>query len=182
MEYKNDNEILRGVLAGDREAVQYLYKTFGPKIVGYVINNNGSKEDGEEVFQNTLLRVFQNIKAGTYNHEGKLSQYLFTVAINVWYEELRYRKRQAKTTDIPDVVDDSEEAHFQAILKDNRLNALHNALKNLGDMCRELLQKFHIEDHSSKELATEYAVADNVMRKRLFDCREKLRKQTLAQM
>lgn len=182
MNYKNDDDILRGVVSGDRTTIKWLYETLGPKIVGYVLNNSGSREDGQEVFQNTLLRVFQNVKNGQYNNAGKFSAYLFTVAINVWHEELRYRKRQAGEDRMPDATDNSQEDHDMSVLKDKKLSALHISLQKIGEKCRQLLQKFHFEDKPSKELAAEYGVADNVIRKRLFDCREKLRQLTSEEM
>jgi RNA polymerase sigma factor (sigma-70 family) len=182
MDFKNDDDILRGVMSGDRLTIKWLYETLGPKIVGYVLNNSGSREDGQEVFQNTILRVFQNVKNGHYNNAGKFSPYFFTIAINVWHEELRYRKRQAHDDLIPEATDNTQEDHELSILKDKKLSALHLALQKIGEKCRELLQKFHFEDKASKELAIEYDIADNVVRKRLFDCREKLRHLTLAEM
>jgi RNA polymerase sigma factor (sigma-70 family) len=193
MDYKNEDDIrahlmadeaesMQGILVGDRKTVKFLYETLGPKIVGYVLNNSGSRDDGQEVFQNTILRIFQNLKTGNYTHTGKFVQYFFTVAINVWHEELRHRKRQTHEEAMPVLKDNSMDDYEQAVLKDEKLNALHTALQKIGEKCRELLQKFHFEDKPSKELAAEYQVADNIIRKRLFDCREKLRQSTLAEM
>lgn len=171
--------IAEGIKTGDLDAISYVYKTLGPKIIGYVINNSGTKEDGKELFQSTYVKAFENLKANKYREEGKFEEWFNRIAMNLWQEELRRRRRTATQNleDIAPIADDNAEGLEQSTRKNRVLEALNRALNHIGEPCASLLRRFHGEESvSSQELAAEFGKSDDAMRKKLFDCRKKIRK------
>lgn len=168
-----------GLLAGDSDTINYVYQTLGPKIIGYVMNNSGTKEDGKELFQNAYVKAFQNLKDGKYREEGKFEQWFNQIAKNIWLEELRQRRRSAAQNidDVPSISDTNPEDLAQSLLKNQHLDALHRALTRLGEPCRSMLYRFHGEESvSSQELAEEMGKNDGAIRAQLRRCRQELAK------
>jgi RNA polymerase sigma factor (sigma-70 family) len=170
--------LAEGIKTGDSNTILYVYKTLGPKIIGFVMNNSGTKEDGKELFQDAYLKAFQNLKADKYHEEGKFEQWFTQIARNLWLEELRQRRRSAAQNldDVQPIADESSEDWERLLRKNQHLEALDSALNRIGDTCAYLLRRFHGAGISSKELAEESGKTDDALRKQLFDCRKKLKK------
>jgi RNA polymerase sigma factor (sigma-70 family) len=170
--------LVEGIKTRDADTILYVYKTLAPKILGYVMNNNGTKEDGKELFQATYLKAFQNLKAEKYHEEGKFEQWFNQIAKNLWLEELRHRRRtMAQNIDDVPMIADETEGLTQALLKNRYLEALHRAMVRIEEPCRSMLRRFHAEESvSSLELAKELGKNDGAIRVQLKRCREKLRK------
>jgi len=58
----SDKQILEGIKAKDTEALNYLYTEYKEKIIKYVINNSGSKEEGEDIFQDAVIKVYKEVQ------------------------------------------------------------------------------------------------------------------------
>jgi RNA polymerase sigma factor (sigma-70 family) len=172
-----DNDILAGLKQNDPRVFQFLYKTYGGKVLGIVMQNSGSREDGEDLLHELVLTIWQNVKADKYTDMGKFQSYFFTVAYQMWLNILRGRKvHGTKSVDeLYYLKDDSTEELMRSLVKNRHLEAVYKGLEQLGEMCQDILRKFHLEDKSSKHLAAELGINDNAMRVRLFDCRQKLK-------
>ncbi len=184
MPHFTDNDIIDGLRKDDKETLRHIYKTLGPKVLGYVLNNSGSREDADELLQNCVLKVWHNIKKDSYDNKGKFEIYFFNIVKNTWIDELRRRKRRP-TDDIESVSfhlgEDTFEAIYHNALQNGQVQALYKALANLGDLCRSVISAFYLDNKSTKQIAeeegerTQKEVKDSAIRKRLFDCRERLR-------
>ena len=172
-------ELLAGIQRKDSQAFSYMYQHFAPKILGYVLKNSGSQADAQEVIQESLLKVWQKVQDGKYESQGKLKSYVVTVGVNTWLETLRNRKR--KPTDrLEDkewqLADEGAIDLHQKVEKYKSLDALYVALSQLGEPCKSLIQLFHFEEMPLKEIAKQQQVEYGSLRKRIFDCRKKLKK------
>jgi len=174
-----ESELLAGIQRKDRQAFSHMYQHFAPKIMGYVLKNSGSKTDAQEVIQETLLKVWQNIQEEKYNPQGKLKSYVMQVGVNTWLETLRNRRRKPM-----DRLKDKEwqladkgaiDLH-QKVKKYKSLDALYVALGQLEEPCKSLIQLFHFEEIPLKEIAQQQQIEYGSLRKRIFDCRKKLKK------
>ncbi len=172
-----DQQILEGLRIKDPSVFKYLFKEYGDKVVGYVMKNSGSREDGEDLTIEVVVKIWQNVSLGHYQDNNKFRSYFFTVAYNTWLNILRGRK--IRTTESDEVLkiipDDDSEDFIRNLIKNKRLDALEKALSQLGAMCQNILKQFHLNEKSSKELAEELSINDNAMRVRLHDCRLKLK-------
>lgn len=179
------DEILAGIAAKEPGVFAYLAQRYTARIESHVCRNSGNREEAAEVIQMTFLRLWMAVRDGRYTEEGKLDKYVYQLAANVWYEELR-RRKQSTAVDIEEVAyglaDESEEDLVRAVVKDKQLTAMHQALQLLGDPCRQLIQWFHLEQQSLQDIALRLSYEYNALRKRIFDCRKKLKKEVLYLM
>ncbi|MBL7814201.1 MAG: RNA polymerase sigma factor [Saprospiraceae bacterium] len=174
----SDQDIVAGLKVDDRETLRHVYKTLGPKVLGYVLNNSGSREDADELLQNCVMKVWHNIKNDKYDNRGKFEIYFFNIVTYTWIDELRKRKKRP-ADDIDSVSmylgEDSFEIMYQNVLKNGQVQSLYKALARLGELCRTVISAFYLDNKPTKEIAEQEGVADSAIRKRLFDCRERLR-------
>lgn len=173
-----DELLLAGIQARQEAAFAELYRRHQAMIQGHVLKNSGSAEDALEVVQLTMVKFFQAVQAGRYAHQGKLGHYIFQLAANSWREELR-RRRNRPSDSLDEhsyqLADDSEEQIALAVVKDEQLQALHRALGQLGPPCQDLIKSYHLKKEQLKSIAVQLDYDYNNLRKRLFDCRKKLK-------
>lgn len=174
-------EIIEKLKAKDPEAFRYIYHTYGKMIVGHVLKNSGTQEDAKEIIQITLTELWSAINDGRYKEEGKLGHYIYQLAANNWRYELRNRRNRPvhNLDDSPiQIADDSEESIERQVTKDKYLNAIQQALQQLEPTCAQIIKLYHLEEEGLQEIAKQMNYDYNNLRKRIFDCRKKLKKLT----
>ena len=180
MEYTTQ-ELLIGIQEKDTEVFRYLYKHYSGMIAGYVRKNSGSEEDAVEMIQVVMLELWMAVQNGRYNEEGKLANYIYQLTSNTWRDELRKRKKrssEALSDGELQLKDESELDLVHAIVKDRQLNAIHEAMGQLGEVCRDIIQMYHLQKIKLQEIAERLEYDYDNLRKRIFDCRKKLKQLT----
>ena len=172
-------QIRLGLIQNDPEIFRYLYRNFGGIVIGYVRKNNGSELDAREMVQTVLLELWNVVREGKYNEEGKLDRFIYMLTANTWRDELRRRKvRQTDNLDAVSIVlsDDGDSAVAAAIVKDQRIEAIHHCLQQLEAPCDDIIRLYHLQEVPLQEVAAQMNYDYNNLRKRIFDCRKKLKK------
>jgi RNA polymerase sigma factor (sigma-70 family) len=171
-----DLDITEGLAKGDANVFDFLHRKYGPALLGYVLKNNGTQADAEELIHTTLLKIWENINKGSYQMTSRFEAYFFTIATNLWIDELRRRKRQrTDTLDNWQIPDDNDADLSLKKATDRRLTALFTVLESWTDtVCKALIEAFHLDNTSLLDIATQYEWDYNNTRKRIFDCRKKL--------
>jgi RNA polymerase sigma factor (sigma-70 family) len=174
-------EILSGLLEKRADVFRYLYKAYGPMIAGYIRKNSGTEEDVAEMIQVVMLELWVAVRDGRYQEEGKLGQYLYQLSSNTWRDELRKRRnrpQQSLSDSDLQIEDESDENLASAIVKDRYLNAVHEGMAQLGEVCRDIIQMYHLQKIRLQEIAERLEYDYDNLRKRIFDCRKKLKQLT----
>jgi RNA polymerase sigma factor (sigma-70 family) len=173
------DDIIKGLHSKDPLVFQHLYRTYGGMISGHVLKNSGSEEDAKELIQVVILDLWIAVKEGRYQEQGKLGHYVYQLAANSWREELR-RRRNRPQTSIEDstmqFVDEGENDLARAVVKDQYLDAIHQGINQLGEPCKEIIQLYHLQKVSLQDVAQKLQYDYDNLRKRIFDCRKKLKK------
>lgn len=172
-------QIKAGLLRSDPNTFRHLYRTYGGMVVGYVKKNRGTDRDAREMVQTVLLEFWNAVREGRYNEEGKLDRYLYMLTSNTWRDELRRRKvRQTDELDPAQIssTDDSQQSVALAIVKDQRIEAIHHCLQRLESPCDDIIRLYHLQEISLQQVAVQMNYDYNNLRKRIFDCRKKLKK------
>lgn len=174
-----DLEIIKGIKAKDNRVFNYLYQKYGPVLTAYVLKNNGTKEDGIELLQVTILKIWNIVTEGKYKEQGKFGGFLFTVASNTWKQELNKRKKagtQALGKMELLLKDEGSEDLEWKIAKHSKLDSIYQGINELDDTCQELINLFHLQKVSLLEIAEQKNYPYNNLKKRIFNCRKKLKR------
>lgn len=170
-------EILQGLVSQDPDVFQHLYRKYGGMIAAYVRKNSGSDEDAREMIHLIMLKLWNSVREGHYHEQGKLGPFIYTLTANTWRDELRRRK--ARTTEQLDPARHQpfdEDSLEEAIVKNRQIEAIYQCLPQLAPPCSEIIRLFHLEEVSLQDIVAQMNYDYNNLRKRIFDCRKKLKK------
>lgn len=165
----SDQEILDHLMHNKYSAaLKGLYNVL-PDVKRYVIANNGSANDAEDVFQDALVVLYKKVHAGNLVLTVPLKTYLLAVVRNCWLQELRQQKKMpaANLADEIAVIDQDEEPLY---------NTATDAFKLLGEKCRQLLIMFYFKKKTFREIAAELAFSSEELAKnQKYRCMQKAR-------
>jgi RNA polymerase sigma-70 factor (ECF subfamily) len=85
-----DRSLIDAHCQGDRTAFTEIVRRYGQGVFGYLMRMSGSREQAEDLFQETFKRVHE--KAHTFRGT-QFKSWLFTIATRVAIDNLRRRRR-----------------------------------------------------------------------------------------
>lgn len=89
----NQEELLKRVSLGDKEAFHQLYQETDKTVYGFILSILKNPQDAEEVMQETYMKIWTS--AASYKPQGKPLAWIFTIARNLCYMKFRDQKRMA---------------------------------------------------------------------------------------
>lgn len=148
-------------IADNRDRASYLkfYYYFAPKIKSYFILHGASQDLASDYAQETLLKVWR--KASQYNASlGSAQTWLYRIARNVFYDELRKQQRSPKTESHEDhnSVENSSDGKEHA--GENYFNAsqVRGKIESLPQQQRDVLMLSYFEGKSHGEIAAQLKI------------------------
>jgi RNA polymerase sigma factor (sigma-70 family) len=104
----SDSVIIEGVRKQDNKILNWIYDNYYQSVKKHILNNSGSADDVSDVFQDTIIVLYNQIADNSLKLSTDLKGYFFGIASNIWSAQLR---RNLKTTgleiDIP--IEEDEE-------------------------------------------------------------------------
>lgn len=171
----SDETYLEGILTHDGSVLRSIFHEFLPGIQRHILSNNGTLEEGEDVFMDALEVIYRKVKDGKLELISSFYTYLFEICKRLWLKKLRRKKFHSKVT-----IDDWKvlklgEEPKELIEQTERFKLYREKLNLLRDDCQKILRLALIEKKSMKEIAAimDYS-GESYARKRKFQCKEKL--------
>jgi len=169
-----DIEIINRVEAGQLHGVMdVLYESQYPKLKSYILKNNGSEHDAEDIFQEAMIILFSHITRKKFDKEKDLGGFLYVVACNL-YKRSKRRKpfeelQEDQTNTIPDF------SYYTQVFQQDTRKQIDTLLALAGENCKKLLHLTMNEHYSMKEIQAEmgYESIDTV-KTRHYKCKKKL--------
>lgn len=180
----DDIGLLNGLANNDRRAIQQIYNTYQPILTKWMVTRGGSENDAIDIFQESLVVLFEKAKDPAFCLTVKLSTYLFAIFKRIWFKKSKHYNDTIFIDPTPD--EDTEgltftsnyeedlAAHFE---KEADFTKLTAALDELGGSCSDLLKAFYIQNKSMQDIATEfkYTNAENAKTQK-YKCLTRLKK------
>lgn len=171
-----DKEIIDAItLAEGNEdrVLSFLYKEILPVIRKYIVNNQGSFDEANDIFQDAVVRFYHSVKQGNFKGNCSIKTFLFGISKNLWINYLQKKGRSTREfewTNLEDKIDLEGE-----LISNEKSKAVNDLLSVLGDRCEQLL-KFSVYDNlSMKEIAIKMGFAnENVAKTNNYRCKQKL--------
>ncbi|MGV3773519.1 MAG: RNA polymerase sigma factor [Verrucomicrobiales bacterium] len=191
---KDEDQLIRECQSGVASAWDTLLDRYYP-IAGRFIFQLGpslSQQDVEEICQETFVAVVRYLPE--FRFQSHFQTWLYKIASNKardFLEKSRALKRgggqYVQSLDVPqedtglkiDPPSHKPGPDSQVITAEN-IALVHQALAELGEPCREIIELRYFGDLSYEELATELKLNSKTVSSRLSKCLDKLEKTTLA--
>ena len=104
-----DQRFITGLLQNDTALVREIYSRFAGKVKAYILKNNGSEDDAADIFQESLIDIYQQAQQKVLQLTCPFEPFLLLVCKRKWLNELKKRGRQGVTKDPADVYDLGED-------------------------------------------------------------------------
>lgn len=165
----SDIDIITGIRNQDDKILNWLYDKYLPAVKKHVISNSGSIEDVSDVFQDTIIVLYNQITDGNLNLTTDLKGYFFGIARNVWSAQLR---RKQKTVELEIDVTEDEEQEEQA---DPALERIISRVFPMLKPDEQLVLRLFSEGRSYEDIATEMNLKnENYARRKKYLSKETL--------
>jgi len=145
-------------------------------IESFITKNSGTKDDAKDVFQETVISLYNNIKNDKYALDCKLSTYLFAISKNNWYKKLRKNGRMSNLEDNEYLqISSDEDIHSNLVYTEQQM-LIGKLLHKVGQECGKILKLFYFEKmRMVKIAATLNYSSEQVAKNQKSKCMKKLR-------
>jgi len=188
MELDAEAELLARCRRGEREAWDELFDRHYAAAGRFIfqLGHDFSREDVEEICQEVFLSVIRNI--GSFHGSSRFQTWLFRIAANKardYRERLRAAKRGGGQTPLSLEAEHPESgltldppssapAPDLALMNTEQVALLHQALGQLDEPCREIIQLRYFGDLSYDELSRSLELNPKTVSSRLSKCLDRL--------
>jgi len=182
----DDSELARRGHAGDRKALEELFRRYEKGLYGFVNRFVGGAVDPADVYQEVVLRAIENLDR--FNPKLSFRTWLFTLAANHCKNILRSREQRGKfhtpsmrrlgddsEVDIMETAPDGAPGPDRTTENAEFVDALERELMNLPPPQREVFVLREFNDISFKEIAAILKIPEATARSRMFFAVEQLR-------
>jgi RNA polymerase sigma factor (sigma-70 family) len=173
---QSDAELIEAICGSRNErdaALHYLFNenNWFNRVRNYVVAQGGTAEDGEDVFQESVILFDRNIRQGRFKNESSLLTYFFGIAKWFWVTE---RRKQKTFNELSDSLKDLNEGIEAELIETENRQMLTGILSQIGEKCKDLILLTGIATHKEIADIKGYSSAD-MAKKEVFRCRKKLR-------
>jgi len=172
----SDAKILDLIRKGEGEqSLAVLYKANRRPVVSYVIKNNGTLDDGNDVLQEAVVVLWEKVRSGKFQYKSQLSTFIMGTARNIWLRRLARRRKEVPEGQNIDNARNPDPSPLEELIDSDRAKFVRDSLTKLGDPCKKLLLLFYWEECSLEEIARQmgFANAETVKSKK-YQCKKAL--------
>jgi RNA polymerase sigma-70 factor (ECF subfamily) len=174
---ENQDEIIyiKRILEGETNLFSYFLERYSRSIHSLIVRIIPSKEDAEELTQDTFLKAFR--KLDTFKGDCSFSTWLFRIGYNTAVSATRKRKIIVPAFDdslLEGVSDELVDAVFEDDEDEIRLQCLEKAITRLTVEEKTLISLFYTDNKSVAEIADLLELTSDNVKVRLYRVRKKL--------
>lgn len=174
----SDRELMECIVSGNNldAAIRFLYNVHYKKIQINIIQNSGTQEDAQDIFQEVIVTFIELVQQKKFRGDSTISTFLFALNRNIWLNELKKRERsqlrEEKFEKLKSNVDEDISKHI--IHRELRMQVMELVSK-LGETCKKILLAFYYEDLSMREILLQLDYEnEQVVRNKKYKCLKQL--------
>jgi RNA polymerase sigma factor (sigma-70 family) len=178
----DEKALLKGLALNDHKSVETIYKLFYNMVQTLIVNNNGSADDARDIFQETVIVLYEKAKSGSFELNCQLKTYVYSVSRRLWLKKLQQQQKYIPNLiglDETVPVEEEVDNHSQ---RNSEFQMMEKALLHLGEPCRSLIEAFYLQKKNMTDIAGHfgYTNADNAKNQK-YKCLMRLRKLFFAE-
>jgi RNA polymerase sigma factor (sigma-70 family) len=173
-----DREVIVGILNDSKSTLNQLYKTHFPMVLHLILSNNGNEDDAKDIFQESVIVLYNKVKSGEFELNSKLKTFIYSVCHRLWLKRLNQKSRNV-SGDLLDLENlesiDQDLAYHEE--KDAQFRQMEKALVLLGEPCKTIIEDYYMQNRSMQDISEKfgYTNADNAKTQK-YKCLQRLKK------
>lgn len=178
-----DDVLVKKAIGGNEKAYKKLVDKYERALYFHILKMIKDKEQVEDLVQETFVKAFDNLN--TYSTNYAFSTWLYRIATNHTIDYLRKKKLKTLSIDEPMRTKDGEmemqlpdesAGTDRNIIRKQRQKIVQNAIDNLPEKYRKVIQLRHMEEKSYNEIADILDLPLGTVKAHIFRAREMLYK------
>lgn len=165
----SDNSLIEGIRNQDDTILNWLYNNYYQTVSKHILKNSGTPEDVSDVFQETIIILYNQIIDCELNLTSDLKGYFFGIARNIWNTQLRKKRKTVeleRDLDLPEDIEEDNDRMFERIVS--------RAFQKLKPDSQEILNMYY-EGYSYNEIAVKMNLkSENYARRKKYLSKEAL--------
>jgi RNA polymerase sigma factor (sigma-70 family) len=173
-----DDQFIDGLRQGNSEVLSALYKKYYGIVLKYIVNNSGTEEAAQDIYQETVIVLYENAQKAEFSLNCQLQTYIYSVARRLWLKQLKksgktFLFKEEEENEVVDITPDVSEYET----KELEIERMNKSLVELGEPCATLIKDFYIHKMNMDEIAEKfgYTNADNAKNQK-YKCLQRLKK------
>ncbi len=174
----SDNDFIEGLRSGEDAVLKALYKKYYNLVLKFVVSNSGSSEAAEDVYQETVIILYEKVQDPSFTLNCQLQTYIYSVARNLWLKQLKKHGNVGELKEYhQDVFEESVSDIKEHQKKEESFSKVYQSLEQLGEPCATLIKDFYIKKMSMDEISDKfgYTNADNAKNQK-YKCLQRLKR------
>lgn len=179
-----DDVLVKRAKGGDEKAYKKLVDKYERALYFHILKMVQDREQVEDLVQEAFVKAFDNLN--TYSTNYAFSTWLYRIATNNTIDYLRKKKLKTLSIDKPMKTKDGEmemqlpdesASTDRDIIKKQRKKIVQNAIADLPDKYRKVIELRHMEEKSYKEISDILDKPLGTVKAHIFRARELLYKE-----
>lgn len=173
-----DSQFIEGLRANSNEILTALYKKYYNIVLKLIVSNNGTQDEAQDIYQETIIIVFENVKKPSFELNCQLQTYIYSIAKRLWLKQLKkngktFLFKEGEEENVADVTNDLSE-HFK---KEDDIFKMNQSMELLGEPCNTIITDFYVLKLSMDDIAEKfgYTNSDNAKTQK-YKCLQRLKK------
>lgn len=177
-----DDKFVARAKKGDESAYRDLMDKYQKPLYYHVLKMVKNHEQVEDLVQEAFVKAFENL--GSYNTNYAFSTWLYRITTNHTIDYLRKKKLKTVSMDEPIKTKEGEMSMQisgkaetdRSIIKKERSKIIHDAIKDLPEKYRNVIEMRHLEELSYQEISETLDLPLGTVKAHIFRAREMLYK------
>lgn len=160
------------------KGIQLIYNKYAKQIVTLIKQNNGSEDDGYDIFQESLVDIYHMALEKNFELTTNFGSFLNLVCKRKWLNVLKKNQRIPVTNSelaVLYVEDESTKDWEDMLEKVDKENIVLSLLHTLGESCQQIIKRCLVEKHQEK-IAESMGITYAYLRKKKSECMATLAK------
>lgn len=155
--YATDELLIEGIKLDRNDALEVLYKKYYTSVQHLVIANNGSEQDAKDIYQETIIIVYEKFRYGNTILSCSLKTFIYSIARNLWLKKLNGVQKKSISIDEHESFLDLSDDMSQAQSNEHLYSQIEQAMETLGEPCRSLIEDFYLKGLNISGITEKYA-------------------------
>ena len=169
---RTDAQVVRDVLAGDRDAYRVLVRRYGDTLHAHALRMTGSSDEASDLTQKALVKGFRKLRS--CRDPERVGAWLFRIVTNLCRDHLRGRRSEVSLSKVGGYLRSAADPEADAAHAEVR-RKVWAALDALTPEQKEAFVLKHVEGHSYEEIAAVTDVSVASLKMRVHRARDALR-------
>jgi len=154
----SDQDLVKKYMSGQEEALSVLIGRHKQKIFTSIILFTKNREQAEDLFQDTFVKIIDSLRRGKYYEDGKFLPWAMRIAHNLCIDNYRKNKRtpvvsKSDDYDIIELCGHAEGNGMDQMIQQETKNKVRKLVDALPPEQREVVILRHYAELSFKEIA-----------------------------